>query len=260
MTVYPQTFPCPDRQPYSLAVDAGVLRTQFSAGNFRQRRIYRRMPTLLSLQFTMRADELTAWQEWCNANAWNWFQIDLESALGKGQILAPHEIRFITSLDINSEGWNLVSVTVAAEMSPAMLAGAFVPVLPGPPIMTVPPFSNNVAIGTPFTLQPTVIGGRFPLIWSAKLPAGWSINAATGAISSPALPQGDYPFQITVTDADGNFDKSKPFILRVVQSDGWIVGNTPPSPSTDFVIGGMPAAPSQFVTVPGTPSIPSVIV
>jgi hypothetical protein len=130
MTVYPRKFPLPDRQPYSLAVDAGLLRSQFNAGNTRQRRQYFRLPTIMALQFTLRAEELAEWQEWCNANAWTWFQIDLQSALGKGEILAPHEVRFITSLDISSVGWNLVSVTVGAEMSPAMLADAFTPVEP----------------------------------------------------------------------------------------------------------------------------------
>jgi hypothetical protein len=153
MTVYPAKFPLPDRQPYSLAVDAGLLRSQFSTGNSRQRRQYTRLPTIMALQFTLRAEELTEWQSWCNDNAWTWFQIDLQSALSKGEILSPHEVRFITSLDISSAGWNLVTVTVGAEMSPAMLANAFIPADPPTPPSSGPYW---IVAGTPSNPAVTV--------------------------------------------------------------------------------------------------------
>ena len=48
-------------------------------------------------------------------------------------------------------------------------------------------------------------GGYAPYTYAAfGLPAGLSINAATGQISGTPTTAGTYPFAVTVTDSDGN--------------------------------------------------------
>jgi hypothetical protein len=261
MALYPYDLPLPDREPYGMSLDAGLVRTEFNTGAFRQRRQYRRLPTVLALQFTLRATELHYWQEWANSHGWAWFQIDLESGFGGGAILAPHEVRFIGDLDIASAGWNLVTITVAAELSPAMLAGTFVPVLPGAPHFVNKP-NAVVADGGTFHFLPLVKNGRPPVAISVTgVPQGWTVDPATGEVTSPTLAQGNYgPITWRATDANGQVAVLGPYTIRAKSTLGWIVGQTPPNPSPDWIIAGTPAAPSADWTIPGTPDNPSVVV
>jgi len=119
--VYPSSFPVPDRQPYAYAVDMAVVRSDFSAGNARQRRAFRNMPHAFALSFHMRIEELFFWQNWVNANAFDWFHCPVSTMYAGGPPEAEnlrHEIlRFTSDLNVQMDGWNWVSVTVAAELS-----------------------------------------------------------------------------------------------------------------------------------------------
>jgi hypothetical protein len=118
MTTYPAEFQCAQITPYTIAVDMGVLRTQMEGGGARQRRLYRTMPTVYSLEFVMTVGELGDWQVWVNDHAYDWFLIDnLESYKAglEGQVSSPHTIRFISNLAIDNPVYGWVRVKVQAE-------------------------------------------------------------------------------------------------------------------------------------------------
>jgi len=59
-------------------------------------------------------------------------------------------------------------------------------------------------VGVPFQLAPNATGGRSPYKWSATgLPAGLTLDAATGAISGTPTTPGRAAVKITITDALG---------------------------------------------------------
>lgn len=161
---YPPGFPLPDRQPYGIAADMGVVRSPMAAGNARQRRLYRHMPQQFQLSFHLHTSELYQWQYWVNLYAYDWFALPLASMFAPpanwspdgiqpaGQI-SPHIARFISDLSISMDGYDWFGVTVAAEVSPDMLA--FVP---------RPPGMDVIDAGTPDNPSPAtdVLDGRFP--------------------------------------------------------------------------------------------------
>lgn len=121
LAVYPIDFPVADRQPYSYAVDMGLLRSEFAAGNARQRRQYTVMPHMLALSFHMRVEELFLWQSWVNALAYSFFHCPV-STMYAGEPPKPANLRYETlrfagDLAVSMDGWDWVAVTVAAELS-----------------------------------------------------------------------------------------------------------------------------------------------
>jgi hypothetical protein len=119
---YPATFPIPNRQPYGYGVDMGVVRSDFAAGNARQRRAFRTMPTALALSFSMRIEDLYTWQNWVNANAFDWFACPV-STMFAGSPPTPGNtrfelLRFTSDLSVQMEGFNWVAIQVAAELAP----------------------------------------------------------------------------------------------------------------------------------------------
>jgi hypothetical protein len=130
LPTYLDGFPLPDRAPYSIAVDMGLIRSAMAAGNVRQRRQYANMPQLFSLTFHLHTAELWVWQTWVNETAYNWFYLPLASmyaAAGPGfpgGMISYHIARFTSDLAVTLEGHDWYSVTVAAEISPQMYATA----------------------------------------------------------------------------------------------------------------------------------------
>lgn len=126
LPVYPRMFPVPDRTPYGYAVDMGVIRSEFAAGNSRQRRAFRVMPHALALTFHMRFEELTSWQNWVNVYAYGWFHCPVSTmyagAPPNGANLRHELLRFTGNLAIQSEGWDWIGVSVSAELSPDAFA------------------------------------------------------------------------------------------------------------------------------------------
>lgn len=165
---YPLDFPIADRVPYSLGVDMGVIRSEFAAGNARQRRLYRAMPTALALQFHMRFDALYLWQNWINANGFDWFYCPVSTMYAGGppnpDNMRYELLRFTGDLAITADGWNYAAVTVTAELSP--LAEAMNPggasggwIIGGTPAS---PSGGWIIGGTPITPPPDTITGGTP--------------------------------------------------------------------------------------------------
>ena len=133
LPVYLDDFPLPDRAPYSIAVDLGLIRSPVMTNAPHQRRLYRHMPEIFTLQFHMRTALLPLWQFWANETGYSWFYLPLASPYAAdagyrpdgtqpaGQI-SLHACRFISGLAIAMEGHDWLGVTVAAELSPDMFS------------------------------------------------------------------------------------------------------------------------------------------
>lgn len=133
LPTYPASYPLADRAPYAIAAAMGLVRTEMTGGNVKQRRVFRHMPQTFALQFHMHTNELYSWQYWVNSYAYDWFYIPLASLFAPpanwspdgvqpAGLISPHIARFISDLNIQMDGHDWWAVTVAAEVSPLMLA------------------------------------------------------------------------------------------------------------------------------------------
>lgn len=91
----------------------------------------------------------------------------------------------------------------------------------------------------------TATGGTAPYTYavaSGALPAGWTLDAATGVLSGTAAMAGTYTFAVTVTDALGS----------IAGCGGWSGGGSPPSDTVDVLVtyllvtGSSPTAPDPM--------------
>lgn len=127
LPAYPAALPVANRVPYAYSVDMGVVRSEFAAGNARQRRAYRVMPHALALSFQVRITELNLWQNWVDRFAYSWFLCPVSTMFSSGPptpggTIRYEVLRFTSDLQIQSDGWNLFTITVAAEMSADAIA------------------------------------------------------------------------------------------------------------------------------------------
>jgi hypothetical protein len=87
------------------------------------------------------------------------------------------------------------------------------------PLVIATPAPAAAELGLPFELQLSATGGRAPYQWSATgLPAGFTLDAATGAISGTPGATGVSPVKVTVTDALGlttTIDVNLPVVSRL---------------------------------------------
>jgi hypothetical protein len=87
------------------------------------------------------------------------------------------------------------------------------------PLVIAKPAPAAAELGLPFELQLNVSGGRAPYQWSATgLPAGFTVDAATGAITGTPGATGLAPVKVTVTDALGlttTIDVNLPVVSRL---------------------------------------------
>jgi len=121
METYPAEFRCAQISPYAITVDMGLLRTPMESGLQRQRRLYKTMPHTFRLEFVMTVPELGVWQRWVNINGYDFFIMPkLESWLSGaiGEIASPHQVRFISNLEIDNPVYGWVRVRVGAELDP----------------------------------------------------------------------------------------------------------------------------------------------
>jgi hypothetical protein len=129
LPTYVVGFPLPDRAPYSIAVDMGIVRSDSSTGAPQQRRVFGHMPQRFSLVFHMRVARLALWQLWVNETASDWFYLPLASMYAAADQVTLHAARFIGDLRVEMDGHDWLRVTVAAELAPAMFATFAPPVI-----------------------------------------------------------------------------------------------------------------------------------
>lgn len=103
MILYPASFPCPSRiEGHSQSMAAGLVRTPMEAGNARQRRMHRVLPTAVSLVFMIDQEAYAAWLVWVNTWAFDGFvtmKLPGLEASRLGQATAPIAVRFISDLE-----------------------------------------------------------------------------------------------------------------------------------------------------------------
>jgi hypothetical protein len=87
------------------------------------------------------------------------------------------------------------------------------------PLVIAKPAPAASELGLPFELQLSASGGRSPYQWSATgLPAGFTLDAVTGAITGTPGATGVAPMKVTVTDALGlttTIDVNLPVVSRL---------------------------------------------
>ena len=152
MVIYPAPFPCPSRiEGHSQAMNAGLIRTPMEAGNARQRRTHRILPTRISLVFVINQPDYAAWLTWVNANAWDeWVSMKLPGleASRLGLDTAAIAVRFMTDLQADLMPVHRLwywRVRVEAEYIPT-------------PAQLVPvPIGDWIIAGTPGAPSPDLI-------------------------------------------------------------------------------------------------------
>ena len=103
MPAFPSTFPCPQVDPFSMELSAGLVRTAFESGLSRQRRRFKNLPHTMSLRWVLNQKQLGQVIPWLNDNGYSWFELSLPSELAgqQNQSTVPHEVRLISDLACN---------------------------------------------------------------------------------------------------------------------------------------------------------------
>ncbi|MBZ6400034.1 MAG: putative Ig domain-containing protein [Kalamiella piersonii] len=100
------------------------------------------------------------------------------------------------------------SFTYTASNGSGTSASARVSLTVTPVLLTLSPGSgalNAATAGSSWSQTLTASGGRAPYTFSATtLPAGVTLNAATGALAGTPSAAGSYSFQVTAADSLGN--------------------------------------------------------
>lgn len=122
--IYPTSLPCVSRiDGYGLAHAASLVRTPFEAGNARQRRWNRELPSEIQLAWRCSNEQLQPLFAWLNTFGYDWFQINLASPESSmvDEIAVATDIRLtsdlsITLLPIHFQNWWLVTASGASYM------------------------------------------------------------------------------------------------------------------------------------------------
>lgn len=117
---WPKSLPMPDRDGYQYAIEAGLIRTQFSGGYTRQRRTVWGMPATFAMNFRMNTAQLAILQTFLDVAGFSWFAMDLVS--GGARVVRPasdcvlHKVRFISNPSHELIGPNVWRVSLQAEV------------------------------------------------------------------------------------------------------------------------------------------------
>ena len=100
-------------------------------------------------------------------------------------------------------------------------------------------------VGEPYATTPTTTGGTAPFVWSVSsgtLPAGLTLNTATGAVTGTPTASGPFSFTLKVTDTDGKF---------ATQAEAFTVTAAPTISSPALAGGEVSVAYASTTTVTG---------
>jgi hypothetical protein len=162
MVIYPASFPCPSRiEGHGQAMSAGLVRTPMEAGNARQRRSHKVLPTRISLVFMVHQPEYASWLTWVNENAWeDWVTMKLPglAASRLGLDTAEINVRFMTDLQadllpVHRLWWWRVRVEAEYVPTPEQLTPIFTGdwIVAGVPAFPAPDW---IVAGTPADPSP----------------------------------------------------------------------------------------------------------
>ena len=120
-TVYPNNFPDPTIEGFSISVASGVIRSSEPSSQV-QRRVFKTMPHSFTLRFVISTVRWFSWQQWVTKNGYKWFTMNLPSMYaGKSDSCAsPLFIRFTSDVQANAITNEYFEVMVTAETAPSV--------------------------------------------------------------------------------------------------------------------------------------------
>lgn len=122
-TQYPETFPQPLLQGFSMSVASGVIRSDMDAHQA-QRRVFNTMPHVFSMSFILSLEQWDAWARWVAEYGFRWFEIELPTMYA-GRLDAEKSATLIRLTAIGAaapvDGLH-VQIAVTAEIAPSMIA------------------------------------------------------------------------------------------------------------------------------------------
>jgi hypothetical protein len=121
-TQYPDKYPCPQLDGFSQTVSMGVARTEIPYHQA-QRRIYKTMPTTVSMTFVMTISQLGDWQNWILQNGFDWFWMNLPGLYAgrEDKNTSAVLVRLVSGVSVSSLSSTHVEVSCAVEYSPSMV-------------------------------------------------------------------------------------------------------------------------------------------
>lgn len=126
---YPAHFPCLGQEGYSLALDAGFVRSDGEIALPSQRRSYNNLPTLIDAPFIVGTLQLLQWSWWVNNNVGKWVNFPLAHPfmlLGSKIETVPARI-LNGQLSKSYQPYGSVRVTLVLQLSPSVFAESGLP-------------------------------------------------------------------------------------------------------------------------------------
>jgi hypothetical protein len=111
MAAFPSTFPCPAVEPFSMTLDAGLIRDAFPSSMSRQRRRYKTMPRSVEIKWSVSQPMLGQVLPWLNDYGFRWFSLNLPSDLAGNSPTVPHLIRLTSDISSSLIKYSMDKVT-----------------------------------------------------------------------------------------------------------------------------------------------------
>lgn len=115
--VWPTGLPNPTMSPHNFDARMGVVRTGMAAGNAKQRRMFKHMPSIWSVEWHATTAQMQQITQFAHRNGYAWFELPLVSMYATDNI-SPLTVRLVEGLAYRSLGHDWWSITTAVEVSP----------------------------------------------------------------------------------------------------------------------------------------------
>jgi hypothetical protein len=122
-TQYPETFPQPLLQGFSMSVASGVIRSDMDTHQA-QRRVFSTMPHVFSMSFILSLVEWDAWARWVAEYGFRWFEIEIPTMYAGRETLDKKAtlIRLTAVGAAAPVSGQHVQIAVTAEIAPSAIA------------------------------------------------------------------------------------------------------------------------------------------
>lgn len=126
---WPAGFPEPVITPHDLSINMGISRVKMQAGNYKQRRYFKHMPTVWNIRWQANSNQMLLMVKWIHSNGFDWFNIPLVSMWSSenGELKTPTAVRLTSNVEIVAVEHNYFDITATVELSPDVFAGAVLP-------------------------------------------------------------------------------------------------------------------------------------